>query len=81
MQRARKYLGYGFGPKEGDHFVVEEIADVDDDEEDYGQYQEERLRTVASESSFWDFDKEFWDDGRFNEYACARRVKDYRKHN
>ena len=79
MQRARKYLGYGFGPKEGGQFVVEEIAEVDDDEEDYGRYQEDRAGKAECTSSFWALDSAddyLWDDGRFNEYAQQRRIKD-----
>ncbi|KAL8832189.1 MAG: hypothetical protein Q9191_000405 [Dirinaria sp. TL-2023a] len=79
MQRARKYLGYGFGPKEGNQLVVEEIAEVDDDEEDYGQYQEDRNGKADSKSSFWALDLAddyLWEDGRFNEYAQEKRIKD-----
>lgn len=36
---ARKYLPNGFGPMRGTKFVVEAIADVDDDEEMWGEYQ------------------------------------------
>ena len=46
--RARKFLPNGFGASTGTKFVVEEIADVDDDEEDWGEFQMERhLRGIA----------------------------------
>jgi len=39
---ARKHFPMGFGPATGNNFVVEEIAPVDDDEEDWGEYQMDR---------------------------------------
>lgn len=40
-QMAKKNLPFGFGPR-GANFVVEEIADYSDDDEDWGQFQELR---------------------------------------
>lgn len=40
-QMARKNLPFGFGPR-GSNFVVEEIAPVSDDEEEWGEFQELR---------------------------------------
>lgn len=77
MERASKYLGYGFGPKEGSAFVVEEIGEVDDDEEDYGEYQRDRTDAAEGGLDFWDCDLEeedTWEYGRFNEYAEARKA-------
>lgn len=37
---AKKNLPFGFGPA-GEHFVVEEIADIDDDEEISGDFQQD----------------------------------------
>ena len=37
LSQARKFLPYGFGP--GSRTVIEEAGDIDDDEEDYGDYQ------------------------------------------
>jgi len=39
---ARKHFPHGFGPATGDNFVVEEIGAVDDDEEEWGDYQLDR---------------------------------------
>jgi hypothetical protein len=39
---ASKWFPYGFGPATGSDFVIEEIGDVYDDEEDYGELQELR---------------------------------------
>lgn len=77
MERATKYLGCGFGPKEGSTFVVEEIGEVDDDEEDYGEYQKDRINAAGGGLDFWDCDleeKDIWEHGRFNEYAEARKA-------
>ncbi|KAI1270363.1 ADP-ribosylation [Xylariaceae sp. FL1019] len=43
LARARKYFPYGFGPATGNRFVIEEIGEVDDDEEVYGDYQDLRV--------------------------------------
>ena len=39
---ARKHFPLGFGPATGDKFIVEEIGAVDDDEEEWGEYQMDR---------------------------------------
>ncbi|KAJ2896515.1 hypothetical protein MKZ38_005468 [Zalerion maritima] len=39
LARAKKYFPYGYGPATGGRFVVEEIGEVSEDEEDYGDYQ------------------------------------------
>ncbi|TVY53379.1 hypothetical protein LCER1_G005469 [Lachnellula cervina] len=39
---ASKWFPYGFGPAKGTTFVIEEIGEYSDDEEDYGEYQEQR---------------------------------------
>ena len=35
--QANKFLPYGFGP--GSRTIIEDAGDIDDDEEDYGEYQ------------------------------------------
>ena len=77
LQRARKFLGYGFGPKSGSALVVEEIGAVDEDDEDYGEYQKDRIGTAQSGTDYWDLTVDceeviYSTDGRFNEYAEAR---------
>ncbi|KAI1325114.1 ADP-ribosylation [Xylariaceae sp. FL0255] len=42
FQRASKYFPYGFGPATGGRFVIEEVGEIDDDEEEYGEYQRAR---------------------------------------
>ncbi|KAK8044908.1 hypothetical protein PG993_004932 [Apiospora rasikravindrae] len=39
MARASKWFPYGYGPATNGKFVVEEVGEVDDDEEEYGDYQ------------------------------------------
>jgi hypothetical protein len=39
---AAKWFPYGFGPAAGTSFVIEAIAEHDDDDEDYGEYQGRR---------------------------------------
>ena len=41
-QMAKKHFPLGYGPAIGDRFVVEEIGQVDDDEEEWGEYQLDR---------------------------------------
>jgi hypothetical protein len=41
-QIARKHFPLGFRPAVGDKLVVEEIGEVDDDEEEWGEYQLDR---------------------------------------
>lgn len=40
---AEKWLPFGFGSASGTSFVIEEIGEISDDEEDYGQYQAWRI--------------------------------------
>jgi hypothetical protein len=39
---AQKWFPYGFGSAKGTAFVIEEIGEVDDDEEDYGMWQADK---------------------------------------
>ena len=39
---ALKWFPYGFGPATGTSFVIEEVGEISDDEEDYGTYQKDR---------------------------------------
>jgi hypothetical protein len=43
IARGKKFFAYGFGPVSGRNLVIEEVAEVDDDEEDYGDYQTNRI--------------------------------------
>lgn len=40
---ATKWFPYGFGPATGANFVIEEVGEVSDDEEVYGEFQHQRI--------------------------------------
>lgn len=54
--KAAKYFPYGYGPAMGSKFVVEEVGEVSDDVEEYGEYQ--ALRIDEDESG--EANTEFW---------------------
>lgn len=56
--RAAKWFPYGFGPAAGTRFVVEEVGDVSEDEEEYGEYQ--ALRGDEDEDGYGQGEKDFW---------------------
>jgi len=49
MAQASKFFAYGFGPVSGKNIVIEEVGEVDDDEEDYGEYQAQRVEGEGTE--------------------------------
>jgi len=49
---AAKWFPYGFGPAKGTSFVIEEIAETSDDEENYGDYQGERVEIDNKEGGW-----------------------------
>ncbi|KAI1461391.1 ADP-ribosylation [Annulohypoxylon moriforme] len=57
--RATKWFPYGYGPSTGAKFVVEEIGDVEEDEEDYGDYQDLRTEGIKDKTNvdFWSWVK------------------------
>lgn len=57
--KASKYFPYGYGPATGAKFVVEEVGEVSDDEEDYGDYQQLRANQVEDgiTGNFWSWVK------------------------
>lgn len=69
---ATKWFPYGYGSATGTSFKIEEIAEVSDDEEEYGQYQALRGEH-ENEIREW----EAVNDGAswFDEYQTARRRK------
>jgi hypothetical protein len=44
---AAKWFPYGYGPAKGTRFVIEEIGETSDDEENYGEYQDAKIAEVA----------------------------------
>jgi hypothetical protein len=59
MARARKWFPYGYGPKSDGNFVVEDVGEVSDDEEDYGEFQAMRLDegTEEKNADYWSWVK------------------------
>ncbi|RYP93827.1 hypothetical protein DL770_000023 [Monosporascus sp. CRB-9-2] len=59
LARASKCPPYGYGPATGGRLVVEKVAEVDEGEEDYGEYQAYRGEEVKDESNldFWNWVK------------------------
>ncbi|VUC29809.1 unnamed protein product [Clonostachys rosea] len=55
--RAAKYFPYGYGPASGKRFVVEEVGEVSDDEENYGDYQNLEEDESAENTEFWSWVK------------------------
>ncbi|MCJ1405212.1 hypothetical protein MMC11_008439 [Xylographa trunciseda] len=74
MAQGSKFFAYGFGPVAGKSIVIEEVGDVDDDEEDYGDYQQNRVEGKTENADLW-----MWDDNErypnVDEYTAARCSK------
>ncbi|KAG5661200.1 hypothetical protein KAF25_002843 [Fusarium avenaceum] len=69
---AMKWFPYGFGPATGTRFVIEEVGDISDDEEEYGEWQADKhgfSNTYMKNAGVWDEDEgqqhaeEYDDDG------------------
>ncbi|KFY63038.1 hypothetical protein V496_04257 [Pseudogymnoascus sp. VKM F-4515 (FW-2607)] len=80
VAKASKYFPYGYGPATGTSFVVEDVGEVDEDEEDYGEYQGDRIDQTHEESNFWKWNDEFVENDelkemRMDEYTRLRRGK------
>jgi hypothetical protein len=58
--RATKYFPYGFGPATGKKFVVLEVGEVDEDEEEYGDYQKYRVEGVGTGDSGGETNMDYW---------------------
>jgi hypothetical protein len=71
MIRATKFFSYGYEPATGTKFTVLEIGDVDEDEEDYGEYQVDRLEGVGvgEKTNIWEWDTRLEDVKEHDEYA------------
>ncbi|KAI0387671.1 ADP-ribosylation [Hypomontagnella monticulosa] len=83
MTRASKWFPYGYGPATGGRFVVEEIGEVDEDEEEYGDYQQFRGEEIKGNAglNFWSWVKvgeemdaaERGEDTSLDEYTHHRK--------
>jgi Poly(ADP-ribose) polymerase catalytic domain len=56
LAQASKYFSYGYGPVKGNKIIVEDMAEVSDDEEDYGDYQQLRIDVDEEAKAYWDWD-------------------------
>jgi len=77
--KAAKYFPYGYGPATGTRFVVEEVGDVSEDEEDYGDYQalrveENKADAASGQTDFWSWIKAAEEEGE-GEQGTVPRVK------
>ncbi|KAK6502811.1 hypothetical protein TWF481_007856 [Arthrobotrys musiformis] len=77
MARALKWFPYGYGPATGTRFVVEAVADDSDDEEEYGEYQADKVEGAGESSTnyFWEMPEAEGEDQRFDEFFEERRAK------
>ncbi|OCK77320.1 hypothetical protein K432DRAFT_255229, partial [Lepidopterella palustris CBS 459.81] len=73
LARARKFFAYGFGPISGDRIVIEDVGETDDDEENYGEYQANRIDSDSTQKSPWDWGV-LEGETEFDEYADARKA-------
>ncbi|KAM0349657.1 hypothetical protein ACHAPU_003486 [Fusarium lateritium] len=58
---AMKWFPYGFGPSTGTRFVIEEVGETSDDEEEYGEWQADKhgfSNSYMSEAGVWDEEEE-----------------------
>jgi len=53
IAKAAKYFPHSYGPGAGTSFVIEEIGEVSEDEDDYGVYQKDRLELIYGENDIW----------------------------
>jgi hypothetical protein len=70
---ARKHFPLGFGPATGDKFVVEEIGQVDDDEEEWGEYQLDRQVYQRKGDGIYYFSDSEEEDGDGNETKVSSK--------
>ena len=60
LSRAAKHFPYGYGPATGGKFVIEAVADVSDNEEEYGEYQFLRAEDDEERRKGEDLDRNVW---------------------
>ncbi|KAI9711786.1 MAG: hypothetical protein M1820_001931 [Bogoriella megaspora] len=70
-----KWFPYGYGPATGMRFTIEEVGEVDDDEEEYGDFQEERHDNMyeSERGNFWQ-----WDSSNFDYAEVGQRTEEHR---
>lgn len=89
QSRAEKWFSYGYGPATGTSFVIEAVGEVDEDDEDYGTYQQDRIDEANTDGQTWGEESggDVWrwqniipEDGQNekDEYFEARRARSKR---
>jgi hypothetical protein len=66
---AAKWLPYGYGPAKGTNFVVEDMAEVSDDEELHGEFQHQRIEQEFEIQEGGSAQRTCW----FDEYQTVRK--------
>jgi hypothetical protein len=74
IAKGQKFFAYGFGPVDGKKLVIEDVAGIDDDEEDYGEYQAARMDTETQNANIWGWGK-LAGETNYDEYATARKSR------
>lgn len=78
IAKASKYFPYGYGPANGTSFVIEDVGEVDEDEEEYGDYQKLRVDETHENNDFWDWENSLPEEekviqnSKFDEYTMFR---------
>ena len=62
-----KWFPNGYGSAKGTSFVIEEIGEVDEDEENYGEYQQETLTGVDASKDRTSIFDEFYTEKKITE--------------
>ena len=76
LAKGSKFFAYGFGPISGKNIVIEEVGEIDDDEEEYGDFQLNRLQGKLAETNIWEENRtNAAQDPYDNEFAKARFAK------
>ena len=77
---AAKWFPYGYGPARGTRFVIEEIGETSDDEENYGKYQdakiaeEEHKRDASAAHAKQNYEAKLEKTSIFDEFFEAART-------
>ena len=76
---AAKWFPYGYGPAKGTRFVIEEIGETSDDEENYGEYQAKvaemtRRRDASGAHAKQNYERTLGKTSIFDEFFEAART-------
>ncbi|KAF2794274.1 hypothetical protein K505DRAFT_361264 [Melanomma pulvis-pyrius CBS 109.77] len=76
IAKGQKFFAYGFGPVDGRKLVIEDVAEIDDDEEDYGEFQAARMDTDSNNTNtnIWGWGK-LEGETAYDEYVNARKSR------